>query len=118
MGRREIGSEADVYPYRDRSPYGDFDQPVFLLLPAMKLREVICCSTAPSSATLGTGAITIHDIQTGSQLASFKQTSSAPHSIAIIQGYTGLGGLMLAVQPDKAILNAYSFQKASSSGVF
>ncbi|KAG8987017.1 Pre-rRNA-processing protein ipi3 [Tulasnella sp. JGI-2019a] len=77
----------------------------------MKLREVFCCSTAPSSAALGTGSITLHDIQTGTQLACFKQTSSAPHCIGVVQGGAGLGGLILSVQSDKPILNIYSFQK-------
>ncbi|KAG8930600.1 Pre-rRNA-processing protein ipi3 [Tulasnella sp. 408] len=77
----------------------------------MKVRELVCCSIAPPSAALGMGNIALYDIQTGSQLASFKQTSAPIHSTAIVETKSQQGGLILASQPDKAILNVYSFQK-------
>lgn len=77
----------------------------------MKIREVVCCSVAPPSATLGLGSIALYDIQTGSQLASFKQTSASIHSTAIVGTKAEQGGLIVASQPDKAILNVYTFQK-------
>ncbi|KAG8974954.1 Pre-rRNA-processing protein ipi3 [Tulasnella sp. 425] len=77
----------------------------------MKIREVVCCSVAPPSATLGLGSIALYDIQTGSQLASFKQTSASIHSTAIVGTKAEKGGLIVASQPDKAILNVYTFQK-------
>ncbi|KIO25848.1 hypothetical protein M407DRAFT_24804 [Tulasnella calospora MUT 4182] len=77
----------------------------------MKIRELVCCSVAPPSATLGLGNIALYDIQTGSQLASFKQTSASIHSTAIVETKSQQGGLILASQPDKAILNVYTFQK-------
>ncbi|KAG9047524.1 Pre-rRNA-processing protein ipi3 [Tulasnella sp. UAMH 9824] len=77
----------------------------------MKIRELVCCSVAPPSAALGMGNIALYDIQTGSQLASFKQTSASIHSTAIVETKSQQGGLILASQSDKAILNVYSFQK-------
>jgi pre-rRNA-processing protein IPI3 len=53
----------------------------------------------------------LHDILTGTSLASFKQTSAAKNCTAIISTSGAQGGLMLAVQPDKSLLNVYSFQK-------
>lgn len=79
----------------------------------MQLQEVILCGTSPSSSSSGPGAISLHDIQTGSTLASFKQTSASIHSTAIVNTRDGQGGFMLAAQPDKSILNVYNFQKVS-----
>ncbi|KAJ7636093.1 WD40 repeat-like protein [Mycena polygramma] len=72
------------------------------------LRETILCSATP---TAGPGAIAIHDLQTGSTLASFKQTNAAPHGTAVVPSQDGQGGFLLAAQHDKSILNAYNFQK-------
>ncbi|KZT10047.1 WD40 repeat-like protein [Laetiporus sulphureus 93-53] len=77
----------------------------------MQLHECILCATAPSSSTPGPGTISFHDIQTGSALASFKQTSASTHCTAVVQSSDGHGGFMLAAQPDKSILNVYNFQK-------
>ncbi|KAF8587848.1 WD40 repeat-like protein [Ramaria rubella] len=76
----------------------------------MLLQEVVLCSTAPSSST-GSGLIAIHDMQTGTSLASFKQTSPAAHCTSHVETKNGLGGLILATQSDKALLNVFSFQK-------
>ncbi|KAF7323161.1 WD40 repeat-like protein [Mycena chlorophos] len=72
------------------------------------MRETIICTSTPTGAS---GAIAIHDLQTGATLASFKQTTSALHSTAIVQTQGALGGLLFAVQQDKPILNLYNFQK-------
>lgn len=78
----------------------------------MHLQESILCATAPSSSSsTGPGAISLHDIQTGSTLASFKQTNAAPHCTAFVESRNAQGGFMLASQPDKSILNLYTFQK-------
>jgi pre-rRNA-processing protein IPI3 len=60
---------------------------------------------------VGAGLIALHDIQMGTALASFKQTTSASHSITHVETKNGLGGLILAAQSDKALLNVFSFQK-------
>lgn len=77
----------------------------------MHLQEIILCSTAPSSSNTGPGTISMHDIQTGTTLASFKQTSASLNCTAVSQTASGEGGFMLAAQPDKSIMNVYSFQK-------
>jgi pre-rRNA-processing protein IPI3 len=77
----------------------------------MQLQEVILCATQPASPTTGPGTISIHDIQTGSTLTSFKQTSSAVHSAGIVHTRNGQGGFMLAAQHDKSLLHVYYFQK-------
>ncbi|KAI0923858.1 hypothetical protein AcV5_009285 [Taiwanofungus camphoratus] len=77
----------------------------------MQLHECILCATAATPSSSGPGAISLHDIQTGSSLASFKQTSASTHCTAVVQSRNGQGGFMLAAQPDKSILNVYNFQK-------
>ncbi|KAJ7113691.1 WD40 repeat-like protein [Mycena crocata] len=72
------------------------------------LRETILCATTPSA---GPGTIALHDLQTGSTLASFKQTNAVPHGTAVVQSQDGQGGILLAAQHDKSILNVYNFQK-------
>ncbi|KAG1746716.1 WD40-repeat-containing domain protein [Suillus paluster] len=77
----------------------------------MILQEVILCATAPQPSASGSGSIVLHDIQTGTSLASFKQSSSAPHCTSFIETRDGQGGFILAAQQDKSILNVYNFQK-------
>ena len=77
----------------------------------MNSQETVLCSSGASSSSQGLGAITVHDFQTGTLLASFKQTCADVHSTAVIPTRNGEGGFMLAAQPDKSILNAYYFQK-------
>ncbi|TFK39957.1 WD40-repeat-containing domain protein [Crucibulum laeve] len=78
----------------------------------MHLQETIFCATAPPSSSSGPlGAISLHDIQTGASLASFKQTNAGSHCTAVFQSKNTQGGFMLSVQPDKSILNVYTFQK-------
>ncbi len=81
------------------------------LITMVHLQELILCATQPTSPTSGPGTISLHDIQTGSTLASFKQTSAGLHSTAVVRSGEGMGGFVLAAQPDKAVLNVYYFQK-------
>ncbi|KAL7280794.1 hypothetical protein ACG7TL_005738 [Trametes sanguinea] len=78
----------------------------------MHLNESVLCATAPAASGSGPGTLALHDIQTGTSLASWKQSSAALHCTAIVQSRDGQGGFMLAAQQDKSILNVYSFQKA------
>ncbi|KAH9169914.1 WD40 repeat-like protein [Lactarius sanguifluus] len=66
----------------------------------------------------GNGSILFHDIQSGASLASFKHTNAAKNCTALIPTREAQGGLMLAVQPDKALLNIYTFQKDQISQKF
>jgi pre-rRNA-processing protein IPI3 len=84
----------------------------------MHLQETIFCATAPSTSSSGSGAISLHDIQTGSTFAAFKQTSAAPHCTAFVESKNAKGGFMLASQPDKSILNVYNFQKVPFYATF
>ncbi|KAG1781058.1 WD40-repeat-containing domain protein [Suillus placidus] len=77
----------------------------------MILQEVVLCATAPQASGSGSGAIILHDVQTGTSLASFKQSSSAPHCTSFVETRDGQGGFILAAQQDKSILNVYNFQK-------
>lgn len=79
----------------------------------MLVQETIICSTAPTSSTSSPGLIALHDIQTGQALASFKQTSSAHHSVAISESTNTQGGFILAAQAEKSLLNVYNFQKVN-----
>lgn len=80
----------------------------------MHLHETIICATGPTSSGTGPGAISLHDIQTGSTLTSFKQTSAGLNCTTIVESRDAQGGFMLASQPDKAILNVYNFQKVQN----
>jgi hypothetical protein len=77
------------------------------------LQEVVITASGPASGSqpTGNGAILLHDIQTGASLASFKHTNAAKNCTALIPTREAQGGLMLAIQPDKALLHVYSFQK-------
>ncbi|KAI0352337.1 WD40 repeat-like protein [Trametes cingulata] len=77
----------------------------------MHLNESVLCATAPSASGSGPGALSLHDIQTGTSLASWKQTSAGTHCSAVVQSRDGQGGFMLAAQQDKSIMNVYNFQK-------
>lgn len=81
----------------------------------MRLQEVVLCSTAPSTSTSGAGVIALHDIFTGSALASFKQTSPSVNCTAVVNTAVmdgiSQGGFVLTSQTDKSILNVYNFQK-------
>ncbi|KAI0073256.1 WD40 repeat-like protein [Panus rudis PR-1116 ss-1] len=77
----------------------------------MLLQEVVLCSTAPSTSSSGPGSVTLHDIQTGASLASFKQTSASINCTAVCPTRNGEGGFVLAAQPEKSIMNVYNFQK-------
>lgn len=81
----------------------------------MNLHEVILCATSAISSSHGPGAISLHDIQTGSTLVSFKQTNAGPHCTSFVESLDAQGGFMLAAQPDKSILNVYNFQKVRFS---
>lgn len=77
------------------------------------LQELVITASAPASSSqpTGNGSILFHDIQSGASLASFKHTNAAKNCTALIPTREAQGGLMLAVQPDKALLQVYSFQK-------
>ncbi|KAI0766912.1 WD40 repeat-like protein [Trametes elegans] len=77
----------------------------------MHLNESILCATAPSTTGAGPGSLALHDIQNGSSLASWKQTSAGAHCTAAVRSRDGQGGFMLAAQQDKSIMNVYNFQK-------
>ncbi|KAI0675497.1 WD40 repeat-like protein [Trametes maxima] len=77
----------------------------------MHLNESILCATAPSASGSGPGALSLHDIQTGTSLASWKQTSANTHCTVVVQSRDGQGGFALAAQQDKSIMNVYNFQK-------
>ncbi|KAJ3989654.1 WD40-repeat-containing domain protein [Lentinula detonsa] len=77
----------------------------------MHLHEIIFCATASPSTASGSGSVTLHDINTGASLASFKQTNAAPHCTTFLNSKNAQGGFFLAAQPDKSLLHAYNFQK-------
>ncbi|KAG5721339.1 Pre-rRNA-processing protein IPI3 [Termitomyces sp. T112] len=77
----------------------------------MHLQESVLCSTAAASSSAGPGTISLHDIQTGTVLASFKQTNASPNCTAFVETRNAQGGFILSAQPDKSILNVYNFQK-------
>ncbi|EKM81805.1 hypothetical protein AGABI1DRAFT_118875 [Agaricus bisporus var. burnettii JB137-S8] len=77
----------------------------------MRLEEVLFCATAPQSPEQGAGTIALHDVQSTTLLATFKQTSAAPRCTAVLESSNTQGGFMLAAQPGKSLLNVYNFQK-------
>ena len=77
----------------------------------MLLQETILCSTLPVAAGSGAGQIAVHDLQTGTVLASFKQSNTPWSGLGVLESKNNQGGFILAAQSDKSILNAYNFQK-------
>jgi pre-rRNA-processing protein IPI3 len=77
----------------------------------MRLEEILLCATAPQSQEQGAGIIALHDIQSTTLLATFKQTSAAARCSAVLESNGTRGGFILAAQPDKSLLNVYNFQK-------
>jgi hypothetical protein len=79
--------------------------------------ETILCATCPpaGNSQLGAGALSVCDLQTGSVLASFKQTSASARGVAVVDtdASTAEGGLLFAAQAEKAVLQVYNFQKVS-----
>ena len=74
------------------------------------MHQLIVSASAPISGS-HPGSLSFHDISTGTCLASFKQNSAAKNCTALIGTTPAHGGLILAVQPDKTLLNVHSFQK-------
>ena len=72
--------------------------------------QVIVSASAPISGSQF-GSVLFHDISAGTPLASFKLSTAAKHSTAIVSSTGSEGGLIFAVQSDKPLLNVYSFQK-------
>lgn len=79
-----------------------------------QLTEVIVSAAGPSSAGQGSGTVTLYDLATGSSLFTLKQTFSGLHSTVAIETRDSQGGLVLAAQLDKGLLNVYSYQKVLS----
>jgi hypothetical protein len=83
--------------------------PALLGLSSSMQEVIITASTSTSQQQQG--SILFHDIQSGTSLASFKQSNPAKNCTSLIATRDGQGGLVLAVQPDKSLLHVYSFQK-------
>lgn len=77
----------------------------------MPIQETVFCCVLPAGNSTGSGLISLHDIQTGTTLASFKPTNSTPHSVTYVESRPGLGGMILAAQTDKPFINVFNFQK-------
>ena len=82
----------------------------FCFVPESRMHQVIVSASGPISGS-HSGSLFFHDISTGTSLASFKQSTAAKNCTALIGTTPTQGGLILAVQPDKALLNVHSFQK-------
>jgi pre-rRNA-processing protein IPI3 len=77
------------------------------------IEEVIFCASGPAPANASLGSISLNDIQTGNPIFSLKQTGASRNGIGIVESVGGLGGFMLCIQAEKAMLQAYSFQRVS-----
>lgn len=77
------------------------------------LTEVVLSAAGPSKAGQGSGAVILYDLSTGASLFTLKHTLAGLHSTVATETRDGQGGLVLAAQLDKSLLNVYSFQKVS-----
>lgn len=77
----------------------------------MNLQEVILCASVQVSPASGSASISLHDIQTGAVISSFKQSNAKPHCTAVVESQNSQGGFVFSTQPDKPILNVYNYQK-------
>jgi pre-rRNA-processing protein IPI3 len=70
------------------------------------MAQVILAATAP--------ALVVVDYNTATTLASWKPANpTSPQTTALVATRNGLGGFMLAIQPDKPLLHAFAFQKVT-----
>ncbi|KAG9088248.1 Pre-rRNA-processing protein ipi3, partial [Ceratobasidium sp. 370] len=77
----------------------------------MKLQETLLCGLGPSNPASGSGHLAVHDVTTGTSLATYKQTSSFVHGTAVVESRQAQGGFIISAQADKPVLNIYHFQK-------
>ncbi|WWD21046.1 hypothetical protein CI109_105527 [Kwoniella shandongensis] len=70
-----------------------------------------CSSAGSSSRTTTTPSIHLHDLLTSSPVHTFKNSSSAAHSLAAVPTQDGQGGGIFAVQEGKAMVNIWAWQK-------
>lgn len=80
----------------------------------MQPQEIVLCATRPSSSELGSGFIALHDLQTGTSLATLKHTNASEQCTIACPTKDDQGGFVLAAQADKSIMNVYNFQKVSN----
>src|ERR1700712_1912772 len=80
-----------------------------------QLQEVIVAAAGPSSAIQGSGTVNLYDLNTGSSLFTLKQTLAAKNCSVATPTKDGQGGLVLAAQSDKGLLNVYSYQKVGQT---
>lgn len=76
-----------------------------------QLQEVIVASAGPSGLGQGAGTISLYDIHTGASVFTLKQSLAGPNCTVATPTRDGQGGLVLAAQLDKGLLNVYSYQK-------
>ncbi|KAF8757710.1 WD40 repeat-like protein [Rhizoctonia solani] len=76
----------------------------------MRLQETLLCALGPLSGS-GAGHLALHDLKTGTTLATYKQNTSAVHNVSVVESQNGQGGYIISAQTDKPILNVYHFQK-------
>ncbi|GAB1518168.1 Pre-rRNA-processing protein ipi3 [Rhizoctonia solani] len=79
----------------------------------MRLQETLLCALGPLSGS-GAGHLALHDLKTGTTLATYKQNTSAVHNVSVVESQNGQGGYIISAQTDKPILNVYHFQKVAS----
>lgn len=59
------------------------------------------------------GVIALHDIKSGTVLASFKGTLARPGCLSCTPTTDLAGGLVYAAQPSKSILSVHAWQKVT-----
>jgi pre-rRNA-processing protein IPI3 len=77
------------------------------------IEEVLFCASGPAAANASLGSISLHDLQTGASLFSLKQTGAARNGLGLVESKGAQGGFLLCLQTEKALLQAYSFQKVT-----
>ncbi|KAK4687330.1 pre-rRNA-processing protein IPI3, partial [Tremellales sp. Uapishka_1] len=81
----------------------------------MATQEIILsgCSEATSSASrlTTTPALHLHDLLTSAHVHAFKTSTSSLHSVSYVQTRSGVGGVLMAVQEGKALVNIWAWQK-------
>lgn len=77
------------------------------------MQEIILAAAGPTSASQGSGCVSLYDIHTGTSLVSFKQTSAGVHGTTTVATKNEQGGLVLAAQSEKSLLNVYTYQKVA-----
>lgn len=107
-----------IFPFKQPLPFSTMSYPRETILSTSSLSPYPTSSTAPTSSTPKTASpssITLHDLQTSTQIHSFKPSNSLNQGVGVVNSEEGRGGGVFVVQEGKALLNFWAWQRVRLS---